>query len=213
MSGHAVGDSLHAPSNMCSEAQHLNNKPVFDPVDVEFTARGPGHQVVRPSQHIQHFPSLPHGSPRDTLFGLSLEQLKCPVVIEVFSGSARVTAALRAVGIKSSFGVDHDVSKAVAAVKQLDLTTHHGQQILLTWLKSPMVVGVFIALPCGTCSLARCIQLRDSRGRPLPGPRPLRSSSFPEGLRGLSISECRRVSQANMLYASSSSQKQTHWAS
>ena len=184
---------------MCSEAQHL--KPGFDPVDVELTDRGPGPQVVRPLQHIQHFPSLPHASTRDTLSGLSSEQLKCPVVIEVFSGSARVTAALRAIGFKSSFGVDHDVSKAVAAVKQLDLTTHHGQQILLTWLKSPMVVGVFIAPPCGTCSLARCIQLRDSRGRPLPGPRPLRSSLFPEGLRGLSVAECKRVSQANMLYA------------
>ena len=143
---------------------------------------------------------MPQSSIRDTLSGLSLEQLKCPVVIEVFSGSARVTAALRAVGLKSSFGVDHDVSKAIAAVKQLDLTTNYGQQMLLTWLKSPMLVGLFIAPPCGTCSLARCIQLRDSRGKPLSGPRPLRSSVFPDGLQGLSANERRRVSQANKLY-------------
>ena len=97
--------------------------------------------------------------------------------------------------------MDHDVSKAVAAVKQLDLTTQFGQQMLLTWLRSPMVVGFFLAPPCGTCSLARSIQLRDSRGRPIPGPRPLRSIAFPEGLRDLTFKERRRVSQANILYA------------
>ena len=119
------------------------------------TGCDPAPQVVSPSEHKDPFPAEPQASVGDTLSGLSLEQLRCPVVIEVFCGSARVTAALRAVGIKSSFGVDHDVSKAIAAFKQLDLTTQFGQQMLLTWLKSPMVVGIFIAPPCGTCSLAR----------------------------------------------------------
>ena len=131
----------------------------------------------------------------------SLEQLQCPVIIEVFCGSARVTASLRAIGVKSAFGVDHDTTKAVAAAKNLDLSTQTGQEILSTWLKSPMVVGVFIAPPCGTCSLARCIQLRDSKGHPIPGPRPLRSKDFPEGLQGLNRKEQYRVSQANRLYS------------
>ena len=49
--------------------------------------------------------------------------------------------------------------------------------------------------------MARCIQLRDSKGRKIPGPVPLRSQFFPEGLPGLSKSNALRVSLANELYA------------
>ncbi|CAL1147099.1 unnamed protein product [Cladocopium goreaui] len=40
---------------------------------------------------------------------------------EVFCGSARVTASLKELGLVESFGVDHDVDKAIATVKKLDL--------------------------------------------------------------------------------------------
>ena len=67
-------------------------------------------------------------------------------------------------------------------------------------MRSPLVVGIFWAPPCGTCSLARNIQLRDSFGRKIPGPVPLRSPEFPEGLSGLRDKDRRRVSAANKLY-------------
>ena len=57
-----------------------------------------------------------------------------------------------------------------------------------------------LAPPCGTCSQARNIKLRDSHGRPLKGPIPLRSEQFPEGLLGLSGNDLARVSSANRLY-------------
>ena len=60
--------------------------------------------------------------------------------------------------------------------------------------------GVFLAPPCGTCSLARNIKLRDSKGRVLPGPVPLRSQFFPKGLPGLAKTNFIRVSKANKLY-------------
>ena len=71
----------------------------------------------------------------------------------------------------------------------------------MQWLKSPLVRGVFLAPPCGTCSLARNIQLRDSKGRKISGPPPVRSIFFPEGLPNLSPTNKLRVSLANKLYA------------
>ena len=128
------------------------------------------------------------------------DQIKCPVIIEFFCGTARVTAALRTCGLDSSFGVDHMKSSAVAPIKICDLTSLEGQRLLFTWLSSPLVRGVHVAPPCGTCSVARSIQLRDWFGRPIPGPVPLRSSQFPEGLRNLSKKNRSRVSSANILY-------------
>ena len=57
---------------------------------------------------------------------------------------------------------------------------------MMSWLRSPNVCGIFFAPPCGKCSLARCIQLRDAKGRKIPWPVPLRSQKCPEGLPGLS---------------------------
>jgi hypothetical protein len=133
-------------------------------------------------------------------FAFSVEQLTCPVVIEIFCGSARLTASLKAVGFRDSFGVDHKLDKAVSAAKRLDLTSPADQLICMQWLKSPLVVGVFLAPPCGTCSLARNIKLRDSHGRTLHGPKPLRSACWPEGLPGLGPNDRARVSAANRLY-------------
>jgi hypothetical protein len=133
-------------------------------------------------------------------FAFGVEQLTCPVVIEFFCGSARLTASLKEVGFKDSFGVDHKLDKAVATAKRLDLTEKTDQLVLFQWLQSPLVVGIFLAPPCGTCSLARNIKLRDSTGSPLHGPKPLRSTDWPEGLPGLGHKDRIRVSAANKLY-------------
>ena len=133
-------------------------------------------------------------------FAFSIEQLTCPVVIEIFSGSARLTASLKEVGIRDAFGVDHKLDKAVATAKRLGLTAEKDQSILLQWLESPLVVGVFLAPPCGTCSLARNIKLRDSTGKIMHGPKPLRSAEWPEGLPRLGPQDRARVSAANKLY-------------
>ena len=133
-------------------------------------------------------------------FAFSADQLTCPVIVEFFCGSARLTASLKEVGIKDAFGVDHKLDKAVAAAKRLDLTVEADQLVLLQWIQSPLVVGVFLAPPCGTCSLARNIKLRDSTGRVMNGPKPLRSSDWPEGLPGLGHKDRLRVSAANKLY-------------
>ena len=96
--------------------------------------------------------------------------------------------------------MDHKLDKAVATAKRLDLTEKTDQLVLFQWLQSPLVVGIFLAPPCGTCSLARNIKLRDSTGSPLHGPKPLRSTDWPEGLPGLGHKDRIRVSAANKLY-------------
>lgn len=125
---------------------------------------------------------------------------ECPVVIEIFAGSGRVTAHLKHVGIKAAFGVDHKLLSKIAPIKVCDLTTKTGQRLCIEWCNSPLLDGVLIAPPCGTCSLARSIIIRDSKGRPLPGPVPLRSAAKPNGLPFLSSLNRARVSSANRLY-------------
>lgn len=90
----------------------------------------------------------------------SAKQISCPVVIEIFSGGA---AALKVLGFSGSFGVDHRTDTTISTLRKADLTTSFGQKLLLTWLNSPLVVGVFVAPPCGACSLARTIQIRDAK--------------------------------------------------
>ncbi|CAE7283292.1 unnamed protein product [Symbiodinium sp. CCMP2592] len=76
-----------------------------------------------------------------------------PVVLEIFAGTARVTAALRRCGFVGAQGVDHVVvDHAACPVLLADLTTQEGQRLTMMWLSSPHVIGVFIAPPCGTSS-------------------------------------------------------------
>ncbi|CAE7222589.1 unnamed protein product [Symbiodinium sp. CCMP2592] len=118
-----------------------------------------------------------------------------PVVLEIFAGTARVTAALRRCGFVGAQGVDHVVvDHAACPVLLADLTTQEGQRLTMMWLSSPHVVGVFIAPPCGTSSRAREIAL------PEPSPAPLRSLTFPDGLPHLSGLNLVRVNRANQLY-------------
>ena len=75
------------------------------PLPSEEPLQGHTGQVKHPSQPASNkiFPS----SVAETQKGLSPEQLSGPVVIEMFCGSARVTAALKQLGVHNSFGVDH----------------------------------------------------------------------------------------------------------
>ena len=123
-----------------------------------------------------------------------------PVVIELFAGSGRVTAALKAVNVHSAFGVDHKRLSHIAPIMVADLTTKAGQMLFMTWMETPNLAGIFAAPPCGTCSLARNIKIRDSKGRLLSGPVPLRSRAFPEGFPNLSHTNLKRVVAANKLY-------------
>ena len=123
-----------------------------------------------------------------------------PIVIELFSGTGGVTAALRSFGF-DAVGIDKiHLKHALAAPMLLDVASPDGLQTLLTLIRSPRVVGIWAAPACGTCSAARNIPCRDAAGNLVPGPRPLRSESYPDGLPHLNAQDKGRVALANASY-------------
>ena len=122
-----------------------------------------------------------------------------PVVFELFSGSGRVTACLRKLGLHAAHGIDHVVVPEAASSPLIaDLTTEEGQQLALFWITNPLLSAVFAAPPCGTCSRAREIPLAHSTDL---GPRPLRDALHPDGLPSLQGVDQQRVASANRTYA------------
>lgn len=120
------------------------------------------------------------------------------MVIEIFCGTARVTAALKQCHMVNSFGTDHVKHRnAASQVVLADLTTKAGVDLLYRWLDNEFVVGIFLAPPCGTASRARSIRLK--RRYPGSEPRPLRSDRFPNGIHGLGFLDKMKISKANRL--------------
>ena len=60
-----------------------------------------------------------------------------PVVIEMFASSGRFTAALKACGVHSAFGVDHKKLSSIAPIMIADLTSRTGQSLFMTWMEAP----------------------------------------------------------------------------
>ena len=127
--------------------------------------------------------------------------LSAPFVLEIFAGTARVTSCLRRLGLNSSLGVDHARKMPNAPILISDLTSQDGQELCLLWASSDQLLGIHAAPPCGTCSAARQIVLRDSSGSRIPQPVPLRSQDYPDGLPHLRGKDKVRVDAANCLYA------------
>ena len=116
--------------------------------------------------------------------------------VEVFSGTSRLTAAIRHLGFRDSFGIDHQISSRLTApVVQLDLTIQSNYNYLLSIIAEPGCIYVHFAPPCGTASRARLIKRKNRYNPP-----PLRSELHPDGLPNLSAHHQVRVSAANHLY-------------
>lgn len=116
--------------------------------------------------------------------------------MEIFAGTSRLTASLRHLGFRDSFGVDHVLSSHLAApVLQLDLLKpeclHFVQQII----QEPGCIYVHFAPPCGTASRARFIRRRGRYNPPV-----LRTDSHPDGLKTLHPLHAAKVASANKLY-------------
>ena len=122
------------------------------------------------------------------------------LVLEIFSGSCRLSKACRGVGLQA-LSVDKDVSRAEnAVVAKYDLCNENHFSILESLVRAERhrLLHAHFAPSCGTASKAR--------ERLVPGlpkerqPRPLRSEDKPDGLDNLSASEAARVTSANDSY-------------
>ena len=114
--------------------------------------------------------------------------------IEVFCGSGRLTACIRQLGLRESFGVDCKSSGASCPMVSVDLCTDSGQKHFRSLLREPSLVYVHFAPPCGTSSRARLIQFAGA-------PPILRTDRYPHGVPGLRGINKVRVHQANKLYS------------
>ena len=133
---------------------------------------------------------------------MSGEDISNAVIIEIFAGTSRVTACLRQIGLRSCFGVDHvKVKNLSGPVSVADLTMPEGVSLLMSWINTRVVLGIFLAPPCGTASRARAIKLRRGLKRKFQSdPVPLRSDRQPNGVSGLSWLNKFKISKANKLY-------------
>ena len=123
-------------------------------------------------------------------------------LLDLFCGTAGVTAAFRALG-GDALGIDHMVDKGrvKGPVSKVDLAKKPGQQTVLTWIQQGKVDSVMLAPPCGTSSRAREIPLpRTARLKKGMQPTPLRSDAWPDGLPHLRGVAKLKVETANKLY-------------
>ena len=116
--------------------------------------------------------------------------------MEVFSGTSRLTAAIKQLGLRDSFGIDHAISnRLVAPVVQLDLTQSENFEFLQDIICEPGCIYVHFAPPCGTASRARFLKRRGRYNPPI-----LRTDDCPDGLPSLTALHAAKVAQANKLY-------------
>ena len=124
-------------------------------------------------------------------------QISQVFALEVFAGTARLTASLRTLGLVDSIGIDCIMpSRLNGPILKLDLLNPDHLSFVKDLIKNDACVYVHFAPPCGTASRARLIQDRD---KPMPPP-PLRNDFYPNGLPLLTKEQQERVGKANELY-------------
>ena len=116
--------------------------------------------------------------------------------IEIFAGSGKLTAALRSLGLRDSFGIDVKLPDHLRSpIIKYDLLKEDHVKLVQDLIASPYCIYVHFAPPCGTSSRARLIQRKGRWNPPI-----LRTEKFPDGLPGLSGTLAARVHSANELY-------------
>ena len=123
--------------------------------------------------------------------GRSLSDCFC---LEIFAGSGKLTAALRSVGLRDSFGIDVKLPPHLRSpIIKYDLLKPEHLTLVQDLIASPFCVYVHFAR--GTSSRARLIQRKGRWNPPI-----LRTERHPNGIPGLSGVLLTRVQAANELY-------------
>ena len=139
--------------------------------------------------------------PSQTEGAANSDSSKMVFLLDIFSGTAGVTAAFIQLG-GDALGLDHiiDKSRVKGPVSKVDLCKKENQDLVMQWLDEGKADAVMLAPPCGTSSRAREIPITDARGRSKPAPPPLRSRNHPDGLPSLRGLNAMKVKLANKLY-------------
>ena len=135
--------------------------------------------------HPKREPSLLKKPPLNQLFA-----------IEIFAGSGKLTASIRAMGLQDSFGIDSKLPPTLRSpIIKYDLTNEEHLELVQNLIRSPQCCYVHFAPPCGTSSRARLIQRKGRWNPPI-----VRTDQYPDGLPNLSGTLAIRVAAANKLY-------------
>ena len=123
------------------------------------------------------------------------------ICIEIFSGSGRLTALIRKLGMRA-VAVDRSAQRTKGPVTILDLTKPDDLRYLLNFIESEKdnIMLVHLAPPCGTASAARNRRHKHLEEAGFDLPVPLRRKEFPMGLPTLRGLDLTKVSLANDLY-------------
>ena len=198
------GDEAMDVDNNASGASRCNIVPDVSQCnlnsysDVDSGATERGHALQSSSSTGVHGAQGHFASAQGKTSGVGFENLLC---IEIFSGSGRLTAEIRRLGIRA-VAVDRGASRTSGPVTLLDLTKPDDLEFLKNFITSERdnLLYVHMAPPCGTCSAARNKRHRDLEAAGFALPKPLRSKAHPMGLptnRGL---DAAKVESANALY-------------
>ena len=125
------------------------------------------------------------------------------LVIEIFAGSARLTAAIRDAGM-AGVAVDHDKSRSTGphiALYDLNNRSQFDALVEFTRLEKHRIIWVHFAPSCGTASRARERPLKSLEKKGYRIPKPLRSDEFPLGVPGLQGTDKHRTETANITYS------------
>ena len=118
------------------------------------------------------------------------QQISQVFALEIFAGTARLTACLRSLGLVDSVGIDCTMPTCLnGPIIKLDLLQPSHLQLVKDLIANRACVYVHFAPPCGTASRARLIQNSDKYMPPS-----LRFDDYPNGC---------RVNKANELYIAS----------
>ena len=123
------------------------------------------------------------------------------ICIEIFSGSGRLTAAIRKIGIRA-VAIDRSSQRTTGPVTLLDLTKSSDLQYLLNFIETEKdnILLIHMAPPCGTASAARNRRRKHLEEAGFVLPVPLRSKEYPMGLPTLKGLDLDKVTAANSLY-------------
>ena len=123
------------------------------------------------------------------------------ICIEIFSGSGKLTASIRKVGMRA-VAVDRSSNRTSGPVTILDLTVEDDIVFLENFIESEKsnIMLVHLAPPCGTSSAARNKRHPDLELAGHTLPRPLHSQQYPMGLPELRGLDAAKVKSANTLY-------------
>ena len=121
--------------------------------------------------------------------------------VELFSGSGKLSAAMRKRGFKI-FPVDHEFNSHKPAVSTISLNLQEAkaQRTVEEMIQQSKPAAVHLGLPCGTCSRAREKPLPEHLCKSFKDPPPLRDAANLLGFKHLTGTNLAKVEAANELY-------------